>query len=333
VLIVTHRRADLDAYSSTYLLETVLKEILGFHKIDVLIPNGLSTRITSAAEILKIKYVESHKELELDEDHVIIALDIGGESVVKDVMDILSNPTVNTKVLLDHHIHKESFLSNFTHVYIDSEVYSSTVEILLDLGLELNPSFLEMVEDEALPVIMASILVETRFILHAKPKSLHHLHMLSESSPQSISKAFGILQTEMDRSERIALLKGLQRIELYEADGYLIVLSHISAYQSTLASKLITLGADISVVYGVENDTFKMSVRLSNKAIDELGLNAVSDVVEPIIDKYGGNGGGHKGAAMYMARNVDKEVSEEIMRILEDVLGKRGLKVKKLSSA
>jgi len=330
ILIITHRRADLDAYISTYILRRILKSYLGFNKINCLIPNGFSTRITHIADILKLDFSAKPSSISLDKEYLLFALDIGGEAVVKEVMDIISDIDIETKILIDHHIHKDIFLRNFTHLFLDNTKYSSTIEILLDLGLSLDESFLDKISYDEASVIIASILVETRFILHAKPKAINYIYQLSSRYPESISNAFNLLHIETDRSERIALLKGLQRITLYEADGYLIVLSRLSAYQSTLASKLLTLGADIAVVYGEENGVLRVSVRLSNRALDKLKLNAVSNIVNPLIERLGGDGGGHPGAAMYMVKDVDIELSETIISILTDYLKKQGLFIKNL---
>ncbi len=317
ILIVTHRRADIDAYVSAYLLHKILKLKVPSVELNIYIPEGISTRVNKISKLLPIDYVENTRDVSRSYD-ISFYLDIGGVAVIPDIEYLLS--ISDTNILIDHHSKNYDFIKKFNIAYVNDTLVSSTVEIILELGNAILKDFYNTFSNAEILSILSTILVESRFLHLAKPETfLRIYHLLRRGG--SISEALNLSRIDMDRSEKIALLKGMSRIEAYEANSYLIVLSELGAYHASLASKLASLGVDLAIVYGEYDDDYKVTVRLSNRLMEELHIEAPKDILASIKDELKGNIGGHRGAAVLIVKgNNIKNLEVLRNRILNKVL-------------
>jgi len=330
VLIITHRRADADAYVSAYLLSLMLKSRGITYK--VLIPQGISTRILNLTKIIPFKYVTSEEEVE--SNNLSIFLDIGGPGTIPGLEPLLSK--ANKSLLLDHHYHQRNFLSLFNEVYVNNTDYSSTCEIVYDVGIRVSSNFKSLLSYNDILALISAILIESRFLQLAKSKTLLRIYEITKNikSESILMDAFSIIRPKIDRSEKIAMLKGMQRLEIYEAGDYLIAISHLSSYQSSLAAKLLGLGADIAVVFGITDNECKLSVRVSEEIKRELGIHAVKTFIEKMNKYVECQGGGHEGSSMITFKCKDKDLEyarKLIISVLSDILAVHRLKLVSLS--
>lgn len=332
-LIATHRRADVDAYLSVYLLNKLFLSLPNFNgEISIYIPQGISTRIESLSSILPLNYFSTLNRSDIDRYNACFYLDVGGLTVIPGLEDIMKIADLN--FLIDHHQHETNFIKMFDVVYIDNENYSSTCEIIFDIGQDIYKNFVSKLSEDDVIGIISAIYVESRFFQIAKPKTFLKLYYLSRQFKKECPLIYvlNLVRPKLERSEKIALLKGMQRIEIYEANGILIAISNLSAFQSSLASRLIGLGVDIALVFGIENGQCKVSIRLSDNVRSKLGLNATDSFLE-IFRKYiSCEGGGHPGSAMIVFNHDDiYKVKKLVINVLKDILKVSGLTLRPIT--
>jgi len=328
VLIATHRRADVDAYVSSYLAMLLLSR-RSPASCEVYIPEGPSTRSSGVADLVSMEYLVS--ESELGSYDLVVLLDVGGPSVVPGFDRIVREAA---SVLIDHHHHAPEFISRFTECYVDDETSSSTCELVLDLAERMGESPRQLLDRRGATAAVAAVLVESRFFQIARADTFRRVYgLMSAFGSEILGEAFKAVRSRPERSERIAMLKGVQRVSLYEAGGYLIAISHLSAYQANLAARLIGLGADIAVVYGIDDDRCRVSVRLSEDARKGLNLNAAEEFMSEIGRRVRCEGGGHPASAMITFPRGDMDLAglyDVVRSALSSILSRRGLELEEL---
>ncbi len=124
-----------------------------------------------------------------------------------------------------------------------------------------------------------------------------------------------MLKLEEDISEKIAKIKGMQRVKLIRENDWLIGVTHVSSYEASVANSLIKMGFDIGIALSKKKDEYHISTRAKKKVCLKKNLH-LGKILEEVSEEFEGSGGGHDGAAAING----KEYSEIILeRILEKV--------------
>jgi len=113
------------------------------------------------------------------------------------------------------------------------------------------------------------------------------------AEPQEVMK---MLNRDVNEDERIALLKGMQRMKWVSEKKFIICTSFVNAHTSKVAKNMIRMGADIGIVVSEnKKNEVQLSMRCSLKAKDS-GFN-LSKILKNVNSSFGGSTGGHIGAA------------------------------------
>jgi len=110
-------------------------------------------------------------------------------------------------------------------------------------------------------------------------------------------EVLSLLSMPTDSSERVARLKACQRAKLKKINDWLIVFSHVSAYQASAARALVSLGAHVAVVAGQRGDALQVSLRSSREFHQKTGIHLGRDIAKPLGEYLHGMGGGHATSA------------------------------------
>ena len=97
----------------------------------------------------------------------------------------------------------------------------------------------------------------------------------------------------IDPSERVAKLKACKRAKIVKVEGWIIALSHVSAYQAPAAKALVDLGAHMSAVAGKKNGKVELSLRSTRQFNELAGVHLGVDIAAPLGEFLSGVGGGH----------------------------------------
>jgi len=172
------------------------------------------------------------------------------------------------------------------------EKASSTCEIVYRFFKEAE---VEITEVEA-KALFLGIAFDTRHFVIAKSTTLKIVADLTDAGV-NVEEALPLLSLPMEYSERIARLKASRRVKLMDIHGWLIALSHVSAYQASAARALIRLGAHVAIVAGQRGDTLQISLRASRDFHEKTGIHLGRDVAKPLGEYLHGMGGGHSVSA------------------------------------
>jgi phosphoesterase RecJ-like protein len=284
ILITTHENADPDALSSAFALRNLI--VLLYPEIKVILYfNGLSLVTQQITEKFQL-------DTRVPDDIACDGIIIVDANNPEQLGELKTRINIELpKLIIDHHS-PPSDLEKITKYSIIDEDSIAVCEVIFNLYQFLNVTLSPVVAS----LIFLGILYDSRHLLLATNRTIHIIDELIKFGI-NYSDLIELLTLSMDRTERIARLKAAQRIVLHEFDGWLVAISHVSAFEASACRAIIGLGADVALVYGEKQDEIRFSARATTEIIKKTKLNLALDVMEKVGPVMHGEGGGHEGAA------------------------------------
>jgi len=307
IVITGHNNADPDALAAVVGLKEFLNQLCPNKKIDLVLNlNKLAEKVYQ--EILSdpkwnfSKLYPENIDLLIITDTSDLGMAINREGTLPNIQNI---------IIIDHHVIPIKLDNRVKHSLILSD-YSSTAEIIT--------KFFQMQElipnRDIVLTLLAGIITDTGHFRYATKDTLENAKFLLETGV-SISEVTEKLNKKMARSEKIARLRGANRIQkIHYIRDYLIVFSHVSSYEASACKALLDLGADASFIISFVPKTheFRISSRARKKLIRETSFN-LGEIMKVLGEKYNGSGGGHDGAAgaYGIINNENKDYMSELV--------------------
>jgi len=283
VAILSHQNADPDALCSAYALSFLFKKLNRRIRVHLVAPEGVS-RVTR--QILSQVRMRLQEPKDLKSYDAIFTVDINTLSQLgkyESLLEKFEGPIV----VIDHHNPDPRTLKASSYI-ISNERASSTAEIVYRFYRELGLRLRRVV---ALALFLGIAYDSRHFALATS--EVFKLTSELVSKGLDAGKAMRLLQVPMTESEKIARLKGSQRLFLKRVKGWVLVTSHVGSHQASVARGLIMLGADVAIVAGEKKDRVRISLRSTQDFFDRTGIHLGRDVARPVGDLIKGAGGGH----------------------------------------
>ncbi len=287
IVLLCHHNADPDAVCAAYAFSQLLRRLRPKLNIEIAAARGPSRLSKFLLKELPIELttqpsIEVADVFILLDTNTIQQLDEWGERVRA------SNSPI---IVIDHHAgHPET--ERLATICVANEEVSSTCEIIYNFFKEMK---VELAETEA-KVLFLGMAFDTRHFVLAKSSTFKAVAELVDVGVKA-EEALSLLSLPMESSERIARLKAGQRLRLIRINDWLIALSHVSAYQASVARALIRLGAHVAIVAGQRDETIQISLRSSRDFHKGAGIHLGRDVANPLGAYLHGMGGGHATSA------------------------------------
>ncbi len=287
VLLLCHRSADADAICSAYALQGLLKRFMPNVIIEVGCPQGINKPSKLLLEYLPITVnlnpnIESADLIALVDMNTIDQLDQVAETIKR-------SPA--PKIIIDHHSPNPE-TAKICKLCIVDEKAAANCEVVYRLfrQAKTKPNFNEA------KALFVGIAFDTR---HFSLASASTLQIIAKLVTQGIDvqQTLAEFNLPIDTSERLAKLKACKRAKIIRVNGWIIALSHVSAYQAPAAKALVDLGAHMSAVAGLKNGKIDVSLRCTRQFTEQAGVNLGKDIAAPLGEFLQGVGGGHAMAA------------------------------------
>ncbi len=297
VFVVYHVSPDPDAIGSAIALARILRK-LG-KRVEVFKESNLNDQVKAMVEFSGEELVESPSF----RYGLLIVVDTSSRSMInKTVFDNFKGK----KIAIDHHTRRDEY-GDFDYVFVDETAIATAIliyELARDLNVEIDPVTARLLG-------IAMITDSANFVI-ADSRLFRSLSEILEII--DYQELLNIANMPLNFSERVARLKGAGRAKLYFVDDYIIATTKTSAFEGSVARALIELGADVSFV-GSSNDHTRISSRARQELVQK-GLNLGRDILPKVIEGYGGDAGGHAGAAG--ANGFDKKALDLILQACVD---------------
>jgi nanoRNase/pAp phosphatase (c-di-AMP/oligoRNAs hydrolase) len=282
VVLLCHHNSDPDAIGAAFAFKGLLNRLKPDLETEIAAASGPSRLSKSMMNFLPITLTDQPR---IEEADVLVLLDTNTIQQLDEWSERIKPD--RPLIVIDHHAsHPET--ERIATLYVADETASSTCELVYRLfkEAEVGPSL-----DEA-KALFLGIAFDTRHFIIATSGTLKVVADLTEAGvdPQ---QTLPVLSLPMEYSERVARLKTSARMNILKLDDWLIVLSHVSAYQASAARGLVALGAHVAVVAGKKGEEIQVSFRASHEFYNESGIHVGRDLATPLGDFLGGMGGGH----------------------------------------
>ncbi len=312
--MLCHENADIDAMASALALFFSLPP--KFHPT-IGIPDHLNQSAEQLCKTIGARFVKTPALSKFD---AIIILDFGSPLRAGSMQESLQQ-TKKPILVLDHHSKtKGSFRTRFA--LLDPKA-SSTSSMVLQ---QLEKSGFSIPKKTWL-CLAAGMVSDSVDLTLADSALLQTVAVCLQKTGFSIQEIRQLYAVPEDFSERIAKLKGLHRVRLFELNGFLVALSHASFFESQIAMALLSAGADIAFVAGMEkkSDVCRMACRANFAILKKTRLDLAEDICVQLPRVFGGQGNGHSGAAGFGAFHAEPErVLHSSLELLLDFFRKKG---------
>jgi nanoRNase/pAp phosphatase (c-di-AMP/oligoRNAs hydrolase) len=287
VLLLCHRSADADAICSAYALQGLLKRFMP----DVLFEVGCPQGVNKPSKLLLERMpITVNLKPNIESADVIVFLDLNTIDQLDQVAETIKRSRA-PKIIIDHHSPSPE-TTKICKLCIIDEKAAASCEIVYGLFKQAKskPDFNEA------KALFTGIAFDTRhFALASAPTFAIVAKLVSEGI--DVQKTLAEFALPIDTSERLAKLKACKRAKTVRVNGWIIALSHVSAYQAPAARALVDLGAHAAAVAGLKNGKLQVSLRCTRQFTEETGVNLGRDIATPLGEFLQGVGGGHAMAA------------------------------------
>jgi nanoRNase/pAp phosphatase (c-di-AMP/oligoRNAs hydrolase) len=308
VAILIHSLPDLDAVGSSSALSSFFK------KSKVISPDMPTTK---ARKLLSITGQKISVGGKLKSD-VLIILDTNSYDLLGELAEEVRNFN-GSKAVIDHHsIHPDSIKAE--HILIDNS-YTSTSELIYEILKKLG---LDVSERSAVS-LLCGMIDDSAGFRNARKKTFSYIAELLGKTRMDYSEILRVVETDVDVSQRIALLTACRRADVERVGNYIIAKSVVGSFEAKAAEMLLNVGADFSFVGCKGKREARISARMKGYLYNEFGINLASDVMEKVGKTLKGSGGGHPCAAgangPYL--NGFEDAMEECVKITKELLERK----------
>lgn len=313
VVLLCHHNADPDAICAAFAFSQLLRRLRPKLSVEIAAAQGLS-RLSKF--LLKSLPIELTAQPRIEKADFIVLLDTNTVQQLDEWSERVKAAN-SPLVVIDHHAsHPET--ERLATLSVTDEKASSTCEIVYQFFREAEA---KPTEAEA-KALFLGIAFDTRHFILASSSTLKTVADLIDAGVNA-EETLPLLSLPTHPSERIARLKAGKRMKLMKMDGWLVALSHVSAYQASAARALIGLGAHVAVVAGQRGDTVQVSLRACRDFYEKTGVHLGRDVAKPLGEYLHGMGGGHSiSAGANGVGGVDSSL-KRCVRLLREGLKKK----------
>jgi nanoRNase/pAp phosphatase (c-di-AMP/oligoRNAs hydrolase) len=320
-LIITHNLVDVDALTSSLSFKFLLNQIWNDKQVYLLFSEFKKSAkefLTQFTNRFHNFIIDINVSPDIDEIDLVIVIDSNN-------LDQVIIPNFGKRripiLFIDHHMRMEDFHNqNVSDLSIIDENFNSTSEIVYELfkhqKIHLPTPYIYL--------IIAGIISDTGLFRNANKDSIKRVASMF-TNEVDYQEILSLLDYDKDISEKIARIKGIQRVQLLRIKDYLIGITHVSNFGAVVASKLLNLGFDISLVQTKMKHGFKITTRAKNYICLTKGLH-LGNILNQISQ---GKGGGHAGAASVRVDNDIDIILQEIIEMIKKTLIKEFPYIKK----
>jgi nanoRNase/pAp phosphatase (c-di-AMP/oligoRNAs hydrolase) len=287
VLLLCHRSADADAICSAYALQGLLKRFMP----DVIFEVGCPQAVNKPSKLLLDRMpITVNLKPNIESADVIVFLDLNTIDQLDQVAETIKSSQA-PKVIIDHHSPSRE-TKKICKLCIIDEKAAANCEIVYRLFRQAKskPDFNEA------KALFVGIAFDTRHFALASASTFAIVAKLV-SEGIDVQETLGEFTLPIDTSERLAKLKACKRARIIRVNGWIIALSHVSAYQAPAARALVDLGAHAAAVAGLKNGKIEVSLRCTRQFNEDADVNLGRDIATPLGKFLKGVGGGHAMAA------------------------------------
>ena len=306
--VICHRNADPDAYLSAFGLSKLIRTLAPRCEVDVVTPGGMTVLTKRLSARFPHQIVE---QSDADYD-LYVAVDVGDEELLNEWKGKLQSAK-GVRVLVDHHPLRDG--TPYDRTLVDEDA-TSAGEVVFALFQELGVE----IDRETAQALLEAVMFDSSHFAIASQSGLRAVVKLMDAGAD-VALARRELRSEPDYGEVLAKLKGAQRLKIYRGGKWVVATSMVGSFQAHVARSLIYLGGDLAVVAGESEGETRVSLRSTQRFLDETSVELGTQLAGEMSKKLGGHGGGHATAASFTTAVGEEEAMKETLRRVAELIG------------
>lgn len=273
-VILVHGNADMDALGSAYALSRA------FPRADIYAPNGLDRISRIVTEKMDIPVLESCDYADYDR---VVVVDTSSPEQLEGAPEI-----PNGTIVIDHH--KPTGKWDMDLFYCDDS-RTSCCEIVKDV---IETAGIAIDRDMGL-MLLGGMLTDSGHFQYAKPAMLRAFSEIMTGCGIDMDEAMDLTQAPVSMSERIAMLKAIERTRFDRVGEMIVAISFGGSFEASSCRAIMAAGADVVFVGSQRDENFRLSGRATQEAVRK-GVH-LGEIMSGIGQETMSDGGGHGGAA------------------------------------
>ncbi len=299
ICITTHRNADPDAIASLIALNELIKKLAPNCKVGIDLPEGLELISKEVVRtLLGSDYLNKLLSSKCVGDYdLLIILDAASKSQLSSLITNLLGDAV-PYVVIDHH--EVNNIVEGAKLALHYPQSSSTSELITLIANSLG--ILNELSNNTLTLLIIGILYDTKFLRIINEAEVFRAVYELMKAGGNYSYSINLLsRKELPYPEKVARLKAISRAGIYlvsnDETSFLVAITCIGAYESSVLKVLQDAGADLSIAICKRKDLCRIVLRASRNIVNTLKKPIAADLANLLGKELGGSGGGHASAA------------------------------------
>ncbi|MCW4000059.1 MAG: DHH family phosphoesterase [Candidatus Bathyarchaeota archaeon] len=307
VLLLCHRSADADAICSAYGLQGLLKRFLPNVVVEIGCPQGINK---PAKTLLENMPITVNLKPNIESAEAIMLVDMNTIEQLDEVAAVIKKSPA-PKLIVDHHAPSQETLQ-ICKVCIIDEKAAANCELTYRLYEQAN---VKPTHNEA-KALFIGIAFDTRHFALANSPTFEVIAKLVVEGIDA-QQTLATFALPIEPSERVAKLKAAKRAKMVKVEGWIVALSHVSAFQAPAAKALVDLGAHMAAVAGKKNGKLEISLRSTRQFQEGTGVHLGVDIATPLGEYLSGVGGGHAMAAGVSGKGEIQDALKQCLKLLK----------------
>ena len=314
VLLLCHRSADADAICSAYAFQGLLKRYLPDVVVEIGTPQGINK---PSRQLLEHMPITVNMKPNIESADVIVLIDTNNIDQLNEVADRLKKSPAPL-IIIDHHTPNPE-TEKICKLCVINEEAAATCEIICSLFEEaqFKPNLNEA------KALFIGIAFDTRHFALADSHTFKIIASLVDAGVDA-QEALSLFSLPIDSSERLARLKACKRAKIIKLNGWIIALSHVSAFEASAAKSLVDLGAHMAAVAGKKNEKLEVSLRCTREFSEKASVHLGKDIAIPLGEYLQGVGGGHAMAAGVNGKGEIDAALKQCLQLLKQKITNNG---------
>lgn len=273
-VVLVHGNADMDALGSAYGIAKA------FGDSDIFAPNSLDRVARMVAEKMDVRVLEN---CDLNDYEKVVIVDTSSPEQLEGAFEVPRDA-----IVIDHH--KPTGKWDVDTFYCDDS-RTSCCEIVKEL---IDAAGIEITRDMGL-MLLGGMLTDSGHFQFAKPSMLPVFSDIMVRCQIDMDEAMGLTRATMSMSEKIAMLKAIERTRFDRVGEMIVAISFGGSFEASSCRAILAAGADVVFVGSQRDENFRLSARATQEAVRK-GVH-LGEIMSGIGKETTADGGGHGGAA------------------------------------
>lgn len=328
IVVTAHKNADPDAVAAAYAVKAGLSQVVPDADLRLILPEGMNQASKRVVRSLLGVEPADFEDEPPEESGLAIIVDTASIEQLGKLREFIENVDF---ILIDHH-EKNSLVERAIVAAYDPSARAS-VEIVYGL-LE---AWGARIDEKTAALLLAGLLYDTRHLRGATARSLRIAAELMDRGASLQTVITALQSPPMSYSERVARVKAAMRMRAWrlkkeDVNDVILAVTHVKAFESSVARALIDLGADAVFVVSVGDSRTRIVARSNERFARKTGVH-LGEVMAELGRLLGrSEGGGHRNAAAVEARiEVGVEDAKKlVLQTLRERLAEKGFELEEI---